>query len=300
MRTSCDITAAIKQVPHVINVVSPTTLPQGIDCDTFITMQQNGMLPAALNALYQQNTKANALRFSAVLDAASGTKQADDALLAVRGIKPTSGEWLVGGAEAYAYDTNTAYVRAIPLALLIIGVSMIVLLALLLASVVLPLQAIIINSISLAISFAVLVAVFQLGWVDAITKWGTVDGIVMTPLILIVAIAFGLAMDYSVFLYSRMFEVHQKTDDPIKAIRQGIIKTGPIISAAAIMVFVVIIAFAGSSVTFMRMIGVGLGIAVLVDAFFVRLLLVPSIMTLLGRGSWYAPRWLKRLQIRHE
>lgn len=300
MRLSCDITNKIQQLPHVKDVVSPTHLAPDFTCDTFTALQQQGRLPAQLAALYTQNAKDNAMKFSVVLDAENGTKPADDTLLAIRGIKPAQGEWLVGGTEAYAYDTNTAYIGAIPVAVLIIGVSMMVLLALLLASVVIPLQAIIINGISLAISFAALVAIFQLGWIDALTKWGTVDGIVMTPLILIAAIAFGLAMDYSVFLYSRMFEVHQKTANPVQAIRQGIIKTGPIISAAAIMVFAVVIAFAGSSVTFMRMIGIGLGVAVLVDAFFVRLLLVPSVMTLLGRVSWYAPKWLKRLQIRHE
>lgn len=192
------------------------------------------------------------------------------------------------------------YADGVPIAFAIIAVSMIVLLTLLLASFIVPVQAILINAISLAISFAALVGVFQLGWLDGITRWGTVDGIVMTPIILIAAIAFGLAMDYSVFLYSRMYEVHQKTDDPLKAIRQGIIKTGPIITAAALMVFVVVIAFAFSGVVIMQMIGVGLGVAVLVDAFFVRLLLVPSIMALMGKVSWYAPAWLKRIQIRHE
>lgn len=297
---ACDIASKIRQVPHVTEVIAPVMLPQDMDCEQYINLKQANVLPAPLVVMYEQNAKGGALKFSAILDVANGTKAADDALAKIRGIKPAHGEWLVGGTEAIAYDTNAAYLKAIPIALLLIVISMLVLLALLLASVIIPLQAIIINSISLAISFAVLVAVFQLGWVEAITQWGTVDGIVLTPLVLIAAIAFGLAMDYSVFLYSRMFEVHQKTSDSLKAVRQGIIKTGPIISAAALMVFVVIIAFAGSHVILMRMIGIGLGMAVLVDAFFVRLLLVPSVMTLLGRASWYAPKWLKRLQIRHE
>jgi RND superfamily putative drug exporter len=97
-----------------------------------------------------------------------------------------------------------------------------------------------------------------------------------------------------------MYEVYEKTGDSLKAIQQGIIKTGPIITAAALMVFVVVIAFAGSGVVIMQMIGLGLGVAVLVDAFFVRLLLVPSIMTLMGKASWYAPKWIKRLRIKHE
>lgn len=300
IQLSCIVTQQIAAIQQVQTVVSPTTLPQGMDCQTYQALFAQGALPPQLSELYAQNAKANTLRFSVILSVDTGTAAADTALQAIRDITPAQGEWLVGGTEAYAYDTNQAYLHNMPYALAIIAISMIVLLALLLASVVIPVQAIIINTVSLAISFAILVGIFQLGWFSSLTHWGTTDGIVMTPLVLIAAIAFGLAMDYSVFLYSRMFEVQQKTNNPTQAIRQGIIKTGPIISAAALMVFVVIIAFAGSSVMFMRMIGVGLGVAVLIDAFFVRLLLVPSVMMLMGKASWYAPKWLKRLQIRHE
>ena len=301
IQLSCDITNKIKAIPHVKEVVAPTTLVSGVDCETFKAMKGSGVLPATLKALYEENYKNHAMKFTVSLDVDNGTEPAGNALLAIRSSAPGNGaSWYVGGMEGYAYDTNATYLAAIPKALIIIVVSMVVLLALLLTSVVIPLQAILINGISLAISFAVIVGIFQLGWVDGITHWGTTNGIVMTPLILIAAIAFGLAMDYSVFLYSRMFEVYQKGNDPKEAIHQGIIKTGPIISAAAIMVFVVVAAFALSSVTFMRMIGIGLGTAVLVDAFFVRLLLVPSVMTLMGRASWAAPKWMKRFQVRHE
>lgn len=297
---ACDTTKTLQAIPHVTMVLSAAPLAPGMNCEVLILLQQQNTLPAPLKTIIQDAARSDALKFSIVLDVPTGSAEAASALRAVRGIPPTKGEWLVGGLEAYAYDTNKMYFDNIPRALLVIVISMLVLLSLLLASVAIPVQAIIINSVSLAISFAVIIAVFQLGAIDQLTKWGTTDGIVMTPLVLIAAIAFGLAMDYSVFLYSRMFEVHQKTADNIKAIQQGVIKTGPIISAAALMVFVVVAAFAGSSVTFMRIVGVGLGVAVLVDAFFVRLLLVPAVMTLMGKASWHAPKWLKRLQIRHE
>jgi RND superfamily putative drug exporter len=258
---------------------------------------QAGLLPPQLTALAKDNMSDGALRFSVVADGKVGSEKAADALLAVRDINPEKGDWLVGGIEADAYDTNKAYMDSIPYALIVIAISMVVLLTLLLASLAIPIQAIVINMVSLAISFAILTGVFQLGWFGV---WHQVDGIVMTPLVLIATIAFGLAMDYSVFLYSRMYEVYEKTGDSLKAIQQGIIKTGPIITAAALMVFVVVIAFAGSGVVIMQMIGLGLGVAVLVDAFFVRLLLVPSIMTLMGKASWYAPKWIKRLRIKHE
>ena len=299
LQLACDITADIQAMPHVTKVVSAAPLTS-MTCAQLQVMYAGNMLPGQLSALVQDTMTDDALRFSVVIDAEVGTKEADEALLAIRDIAPAKGGWFVGGMQGYAYDTNQMYAEGIPVALGIIAVSMIVLLSVLLASLVIPLQAVLINALSLAISFAALVGVFQLGWLDSVTGWGTVDGIVMTPIVLIAAIAFGLAMDYSVFLYSRMYEVHQKTDDPLKAVRQGIIKTGPIISAAALMVFVVVVAFAFSGVVIMQMIGIGLGVAVLVDAFFVRLLLVPSIMALMGRASWYAPRWLKKIQIRHE
>ncbi|MDD3035646.1 MAG: MMPL family transporter, partial [Candidatus Saccharimonadaceae bacterium] len=94
--------------------------------------------------------------------------------------------------------------------------------------------------------------------------------------------------------YSRMREVHKLTEDPKHAIQQGVIKTGPIITAAALTLFVVVAAFSASSILFMQIIGIGLAVAVLVDAFFVRLILVPSIMALMGKISWYSPKWLLR------
>lgn len=294
---ACDVASKIKEQPNVQAVSSAAMPLPGMSCEQYTMSYQAGLLPPQLTALAKDNMSDGALRFSVVADGKVGSEKAADALLAVRDINPEKGDWLVGGIEADAYDTNKAYMDSIPYALIVIAISMVVLLTLLLASLAIPIQAIVINMVSLAISFAILTGVFQLGWFGV---WHQVDGIVMTPLVLIATIAFGLAMDYSVFLYSRMYEVYEKTGDSLKAIQQGIIKTGPIITAAALMVFVVVIAFAGSGVVIMQMIGLGLGVAVLVDAFFVRLLLVPSIMTLMGKASWYAPKWIKRLRIKHE
>lgn len=300
LQLACDITEKIKHVDGVATVISAAPLQAGLTCDQLRAMSAMNMVPAQLAAVMNDNMRNDALRVSVVLSGSLGTDQADKTLLAIRDIAPQKGDWFVGGMGGYSYDTNQMYAHGIPFALGAIALGMIVLLTFLLASFIIPLQAVLINALSLALSFACVVGVFQLGWINGITGWESVQGIVITPIILIVAIAFGLAMDYSVFLYSRMYEVHQKTADPLKAVQQGIIKTGPIITAAALMVFVVVIAFAFSGVVMMQMIGVGLGVAVIVDAFFVRLLLVPSIMALMGKASWYAPTWLKKIQIRHE
>lgn len=300
LQLACDITEKITSVGGVATVVSAAPLQKGMTCDQLRAMSAANMVPAQLATVMADTMRSDALRFSVVLSGDLGTDQAEKALLAIRDIVPQKGDWFVGGMEGYSYDTNQMYAHGIPFALGAIVVGMMVLLTFLLASFIIPLQAVLINALSLALSFACVVGVFQLGWINALTGWESVQGIVVTPIILIVAVAFGLAMDYSVFLYSRMYEVHQKTADPLKAVQQGIIKTGPIITAAALMVFVVVIAFAFSGVVMMQMIGVGLGVAVIVDAFFVRLLLVPSIMALMGKASWYAPTWLKKIQIRHE
>ena len=190
------------------------------------------------------------------------------------------------GTVAQFYDSNHAYYKSAPWAIAIIAISMILLLAFALKSIVVPLQAIIINSIGLAISLSVIVGVFQHGWFGGLTGWPQVDGIVLAAPILVASIAFGLAMDYSVFLYSRMRETYDRTGDSTEAVREGIVKTGPIITAAAGALFVVVIGFLSSSVLFMQIIGLGMAVAVIVDAFFIRLILVPSIMTLLGKHSW--------------
>lgn len=297
---SCELTQTLRAIEGVKTVISPTPVTPELSCDAQKQLMSYGQVPEPLRSIYEQNITSGATRYGLILNHPNGSPEANRTLESIRAIKPDDGELLVGGSEADAYDTNRAYLDAIPLAITIIGISMFVLLAVQLNSLLIPLQAILINLLSLAISFAAIVGVFQFGWVDKLTGWGTVDGIVMTPLVLIAPIAFGLAMDYSVFLYSRMREVYDKTDQPQEAVRQGIIKTGPIITAAAVMVFAVVVAFAGSSVMIMQIIGVGLGVAVLVDAFFVRLVLVPSIMTLINKASWYAPRWLSKFRIRHE
>ena len=128
----------------------------------------------------------------------------------------------------------------------------------------------------------------------------TTGGFELSIPILIFVIAFGLSMDYAVFLYSRMHEIFDTTKDANKAIVDGVVKTGPIITAAALLLFTVVAAFATSRIALIQQIGVGLAVAVLVDAFFVRIVFVPAVMRLFGRASWWGPKWLKKITIKHE
>lgn len=206
----------------------------------------------------------------------------------------------VTGVAAQSHETLDTYLGWMPAVIGIIAVAMIVLLSLLLGSVVLPLQAVVINSLALFISLGVLVAVFQYGWGADLLHLTASGGFELSIPILIFVIAFGLSMDYAVFLYSRMHEEFDKTGDHSKAIIQGVVKTGPVITAAALLLFVVVAAFATSRISLIQQIGVGLAVAVLVDAFFVRTIFVPAMMKLFGRASWWGPKWLKKITIKHD
>lgn len=206
----------------------------------------------------------------------------------------------VTGTAAQSRDTLDTYVHWLPYVIITIVLAMIVTLGLLLGSVVLPLQAVIINSLALFISLSVLVMIFQFGWgADALNMTPS-GGFELSIPILIFVVAFGLSMDYAVFLYSRMHEVYDLTDDPQQAIVGGVVKTGPIITAAAMLLFAVVAAFATSRIAIIQQVGVGLAVAVLVDAFFVRIFFVPAVMKLFGRVSWWGPKWLKKITIKHE
>jgi RND superfamily putative drug exporter len=159
-----------------------------------------------------------------------------------------------------------------------------------LGSVVIPAKAIVLNVLSLSAAFGLLVWVFQDGhWVSTfgLTSNGSIDA---TQPILIFAIAFGLAMDYELFLLSRIKEEYDRTRDNTRAIAVGIQRTAGIITSAALMLVVVIGLFATGKISIIQQVGVGLGAAVAIDATIVRMVLVPSAMRLLGRYNWWAPK----------
>ncbi|MBM3209962.1 MMPL family transporter [Candidatus Saccharibacteria bacterium] len=298
---SCDITHKLKALNNISNVSSGTPSNSLNECtNTHLALVSAPQNANPLQQLQTQFISESALQFAIDITSANNTTEAYATLKEVRNITPVTGSLFAGGQVATAYDNNQLYINAIPYAIAIIVVAMIVLLSLALRSVVVPLQAIVTNAVGLLLSTAAIVGVFQLGWFSNFTGWPQVDGLALAAPILVIAIAFGLAMDYSVFLYARMRETYDKTNDPIAAIREGIIKTGPIITAAALALFVVVVGFMFSSVVFMQIIGLGLAVAVIVDAFFVRLILVPSIMTLMGKKSWYGPKFLDRFAIRHD
>jgi RND superfamily putative drug exporter len=178
--------------------------------------------------------------------------------------------------------------------LFVLALSYVVLMVLL-RSVVMPLKAVIMNLLSVGAAYGVLVAVFQWGWIDGFLGFqssGYID--TLTPP-LVLAVVFGLSMDYEVFLLSRIRERFAATGDTRQAVAEGLAGSARTITSAALIMVAVFAVFAGTGVPSIRQLGVGNAVAIAVDATLVRLILVPAAMELLGKWNWYMPRRLGRL-----
>jgi RND superfamily putative drug exporter len=200
----------------------------------------------------------------------------------------------VGGQSAQLVDTQSAVFSRVPLALAVIAVVTFTLLLLAFGSVVVPLKALLLNALSLTATFGALVWVFQEGHLSGLlgfTPTGTID--TSSP-ILLFCTAFGLSMDYEVFLLSRIKEEHDRGTDNVESVAVGLGRVAPIVTAAAGLITIVFLAVATSQVTFVKLLGVGLALAVVVDATLVRGVLVPTFMRLAGDLNWWAPGPLRR------
>ncbi|MDQ3065506.1 MAG: MMPL family transporter [bacterium] len=202
-------------------------------------------------------------------------------------------ETYVGGSAAILTDLKQSIVDRLPYALLWIGTATFVLLFLMFGSLLVPLKALIINTLSVSAVFGILVWIFQYGNLAGFLGFTPTGSIEATMPILIFCVAFGLSMDYEVFLLSRIKEHHDKTGNNTESVAHGLEMTGGIVTAAALTISVVFLAFATSQVTVIKLIGLGLAIAVLLDAFIIRGTLVPAFMRLAGDANWWAPKFLR-------
>lgn len=210
---------------------------------------------------------------------------------------------LFTGPTAENADSLAVLGRALPYALALIAIATLLILFLFTGSVVLPIKALVLNTLSLSATFGAMVWVFQEGHLGFLFNDLTVTGyLVPTMPLLMFCLAFGLSMDYEVFLLSRIreawLESGRTTADNTHAVALGLGRTGRIVTAAALLMAIVFAAMAGSSVSFMMLFGTGLTLAVLMDATIVRGILVPAFMRLAGRWNWWAPRPLARLHRR--
>ncbi|HSS04448.1 MAG TPA: MMPL family transporter [Solirubrobacterales bacterium] len=231
---------------------------------------------------------------------------ADDALTdetqeAVREIRAITGPapLLVSGFTAEFLDLKESLGRNLPLVIGVIALTTLILLFMLTGSVVLPLKTLLMNLLTLAGTLGVIVAAFQWGLLDGPLGYSGPEGMETSTLVLMFAVIFGLSTDYAVLVLARIKELHDSGLPNEEAVARGIARTGRVISAAAICLAAVFLAFTTSSIFFMKEAGIGYAAAVLIDATLVRALLVPALMRLFGDWNWWAPAPLRRFQQRY-
>jgi uncharacterized membrane protein YdfJ with MMPL/SSD domain len=205
---------------------------------------------------------------------------------------------LVSGNTAGFIDQKESLVAHAPLVVAIVALTTLILLFLLTGSVLLPLKTLLMNSLTLGATLGVLVLAFEKGWLDAPLDYTGPAAIEVTSLVFLFAVLFGLATDYAVLVMARIKERYDRGDSNEEAVATGIARTGRVITAAALAIAVVFLAFGVSSVFFVKQIAIGMAVGVMIDATIVRALLVPSLMRLLGDWNWWAPAPLRRLQVR--
>jgi uncharacterized membrane protein YdfJ with MMPL/SSD domain len=205
---------------------------------------------------------------------------------------------LIGGASAFFADQKAAIAAHIPLALVILMVLTAGFLFLMTGSVTIPIKALVMNMLSVSVAVGLQVLIFQDGHLSSLLGFTPIGGLEESSLVLMLVLAFALATDYEVFVIARIKEAHDQGLPDREAIALGIERTGRIVTAAALLFCVAIGALTISDLFFTKQLGLGTALAVAVDATIVRALLVPSLMALMGKWNWWAPRWLKRLHSR--
>ncbi|MFD3687851.1 MMPL family transporter [Nocardiopsis sp. NPDC058631] len=238
-----------------------------------------------------------------VLVAYQGESDSPEVAQLVRDVRAEPGpegaeETLVGGVAAMQQDNVSAIVDSVPTTVGFVAAATLFLLFLAFGSIALPLKAVLMGALSLGASLGIAVWGFQEGGFAGLLGFDAVGTIDPTYLVLITIVSFGLAMDYELFLLSRVREEYLRTGDNTRSVAAGLQHTGQIITSAAILLMVVLLAMGTSGLLFLKIIGIGLAIAVLVDATLVRAVMVPATMRLLGDANWWLPRPLRWLHDR--
>ena len=217
----------------------------------------------------------------------------------IRALQPPAGTTTyVGGATADFIDLQSSLVRHLPIVLAIIVVATLTILFLMTGSVILPIKSLLMNFLNLSAVFGLMVLIFQDGRLEGFLNYSSPGAIEQTMPILLFAVAFGLSTDYAVFLLSRIKEARDNGASDSECVAIGLERTGRIVTAAALLFAVAMGAFATSQIIFIKENGVGTALAVLIDASIIRALLVPSLMELLGKWNWWAPKPLRKLHER--
>src|SRR5215218_9468449 len=270
--------------------------PESAAAEVRAYAQRLGEIPGVLSV--QEPVAAGGVwRIGVVAPGARLDQSAKDAVEAVRAVDapfPVQ----VGGSTAEFLDQQSALADHIPLALVILATTTLVILFVMTGSVVLPVKALVMNLLTLSAAFGILKLIFQDGRLEGLLGYTSQGALESSQPILLFAVAFGLSTDYGVFLLTRIKEARDSGLPNDEAVAVGLQRTGRIVTAAAILFCIAIGAFVTSEMIFIKQLGLGTALAVLIDATIVRALLVPSLMQLLGDWNWWAPRPLARLHAR--
>ena len=284
------------QEGNPIEIIVPNGATMGTQINQYTT--EIAQVPGIVR-IGDSQVSGNDVRVTAIHSMGPRTPAAEVLIKELRKIRAPEGT-LIGGVAADYADTQIGIAKTMPWALLWIAIGVLILLFVFTGSIILPIKAIILNILSLGATLGVITWIF----VDGHLKWlvgdFTVTGSVDTGSIILVAVvAFGLSMDYEVFLLSRIKEEHDAGRSNIESVATGLQRSARIITAAAGLLAIVFASFMLSGVTSIKMLGFGVAFAILLDASLVRALLVPALMRLFGERNWWAPKAMKRFTINH-
>jgi putative drug exporter of the RND superfamily len=284
----------VARVTSLFNITPPTGAPEFTAADyQKLYAAPRETWPAGLSSAVTTLSNNNTTLIAITSRTVSHTDASHDLVQEMRRLNLPGLTVQVGGQAASEIDTLQEVAQRFPW---ILGGTMaitFVVLSLLFQSVVLPIKAILMNFLSIGASFGALVFVFQEGhlkqWLN-FEPLGYLD--ILLPLVLF-CVVFGLSMDYEVFLLTRIKEIYDESGDNSRSVMEGLQHTGGIITSAATLMIVVTGAFALTSIIFMKALGLGIALAILIDATLIRVILVPASMHLMGKWNWWAPRFLK-------
>jgi RND superfamily putative drug exporter len=256
----------------------------------------DGQRPPGVDALLSLYVHGSTVRLDAVSPMSPSLPAATDMIPVIRAIEPGAGITIeVGGSAATGHDFLASQSDRAPWAVGLTLIASAVILFLLFGSVVIPIKAVIMTLLSISASFGALVWIFQEGHLSELLAFEPLGYTIAGNPIIMFSVIFGLSMDYEVLLLSRIQEAYRRTGDNTASVAEGLARTAGVITGAALIMVSVFAAFALAEVITIKSIGVGMAIAVLVDATIIRVLLVPATMRLMGRWNWWAPGPLGRL-----
>lgn len=277
-------------------VVALSKLPDITRVQSSAGIAQDGIIDQGYAPMFSSYTQNGYQRIQAIHDVEPRSIAGQELTADIRKVKLDSHKVLIGGTAASYTDSQDGIVEQLPIVAIWILAFTLILMFLFTGSVLLPIKAVLLNILSLGATYGFLTWVF----IDGNLKWllgdfivtGTVD---TSSIVLIAVVVFGLSMDYELFLLSRIKEQHDAGMSTIDSVAVGLQRSGRIITAAALVLALSFVAFATSGVTIMKMLGLGIAFAILLDATIIRALLVPALMRLFGDLNWWAPKWMKAI-----